>query len=324
MDPTVRIVRFLACLCLAALFACSAAPPEPARTVRLGWFPWTGWYPVFLAEEKGFFAKRGLKVEIVRYESYTDMLSDFAAGKLDACPGGLYELLKLDPPGMRIVLATDYSDGAEGIIAVKEIATAADLAGKRVGVQGALSGSEFVLTTYLRKHGIARESILLVDVGPEGVIDAIPDVIQAGYTWEPFLSKAPEKGLHVLFTTADVPGMVPDVIAFRGGVLKDSPRTVQAFVDAWFEAAEYWLKNPKESVPVIAAGAKVPPEEVTLTGCRLLTREDNRKAFAPGADTSSLHHVARLQAQFYISVGDVSSMAPLETILDGSYVSKGP
>jgi NitT/TauT family transport system substrate-binding protein len=324
MDHTARIARLLACVLLAALCACSSGPGNPQATIRFGWFPWTGWYPVFLAENQGFFAKRGLKVEIVRYESYSDMLSDFAAGKLDACPGGLYELLKLNPPGMRIVLATDYSEGAEGLIAVKEIASPADLLGKRVGVQGAISGSEFILTTYLRRHGLSRESIILVDVGPEAVIDAIPETIQAGYTWEPFLSSAPEKGLRVLFTTADVPGMVPDVVAFQGRMAANAPKAVQAFVDAWFEAADYWLRNPKESTVIIAAGAKAPPEEVTLAGCRLLTLKDNRKAFAPGEDTSSLHHVARLQSQFHVSVGDVSALAQIETILDGSFVAKGP
>lgn len=314
---------FLLSLGLAITFtpACTGehetATPKP---LRVGWSLWPGWYPIVIAREKGFFAKHGVDVDPILYDSYTDIFSDFAAGSLDAAHGGLYELLKSNVPSMKVVLATDYSDGAEGLVVTPDITDPADLKGKRIGIQGALSGSEFIILTLLRRHGLARSDLTLLDVGPEIVLETMPDRIQGGYTWEPFLSKALQKGYKVLFTTADTPGMIPDVIAFQGNVVQQRAREVQAFVDAWFEAQEYWLAHRAEGDALIAKTLGFKPEEISLEGCHVLTRQDNLEAFEKTAAPSSLFIVGASQIEFFISVGDASLAPDLEQVLEPSFV----
>ncbi|MBU1003124.1 MAG: ABC transporter substrate-binding protein [Proteobacteria bacterium] len=301
--------------------ACSQEPqPVQSKPLRVGWFLWPGWYPIVIAKEKGFFDKHGVQVEPVLYTAYTDIFSDFAAAKLDAAHGGLYELLKSSTLDMKVVLATDNSDGAEGVVVIPEIKTPADLAGKRIGIQGALSGSEFIITTLLRRYGLSRNDLILVDVGPEIVLETMPEQIQGGYTWEPFLSKAKEKGYRVLFTTADTPGMVPDVIVFQGAVVKERRADVQAFVDAWFEAQEYWLAHRQEGDAIIAKATGQRPEDISLEGCRILSRRDNQKAFISEAAPSSLFDTGAKQIAFFISIGDASMAPDLNAVLDPSFV----
>ncbi|WP_421903241.1 ABC transporter substrate-binding protein [Maridesulfovibrio sp.] len=293
---------------------------KQTKSLRVGWFPWTGWYPIVIAEKKGFFEKHGVDVEPVLYSAYTDIFSDFAASKIDGAHGGLYELLKSNVPDMKIVLATDYSEGGEGLVVTADIKSPKDLVGKRIGIQGALSGSEFIITTLLRKYGISRTDLSLVDVGPEIVLETMPKKIQGGYTWEPFLSKAADEGYRVLFTTADTPGMIPDVIAFQGRIVSERAKDVQAFVDAWFEAQEYWLANREECDPIIAEATGQKPEDISLEGCRFLSRKDNVLAFTKSDKSISLFNTGEKQIDFFISVGDASTAPDLDNILVPDFV----
>ncbi|WP_048831546.1 ABC transporter substrate-binding protein [Maridesulfovibrio hydrothermalis] len=312
---------FILAVSTALMPGCSQDSHEvEVKPLRVGWFPWPGWYPIAIAKEKGFFDKHGVSVDPILYTTYTAIFSDFAAAKVDSVHGGLYELLKINVPGMKVVLATDYSEGGEGLVVTSDINSPADLAGKRLGIQGALSGSEFILTTLLRKHGLSRTDLTLVDVGPEIVLETMPEQIQGGYTWEPFLSKAKDKGYKVLFTTADTPGMIPDVIAFQGEVVKKRPADVQAFVDAWFEAQQYWLANREECDTIIARAIGMDAGDISLKGCRILSRQDNLKAFAKESQPSSLFDVGAMQIDFFISVGDASTAPNLEEILDPVFV----
>lgn len=312
----------LVILLLALPSACGEEKPvQPQQEpLRVGWFLWTGWYPMAIAQERGLFAKHGARVEPVLYETYTNIFSDFAAGKLQGAFGGLYELLKANPPGLRVVLVTDTSEGAEGLVVTPDIRTPRDLAGKRIGIQGAMSGSEFIITTLLRQNGLSRADLTLVDVAPEIVLGQMPENIQGGYTWEPFLSRAMEQGYRLLFTTADLPGMIPDVVAFHESALRDRRRDVQGFVDAWFEAVDWWRAHPAEGGRIIAKATGLRPEEITLEGCRLYDRAANRKAFTPGGDTASLHYTGRRQIEFFTSMGDVSAAPDLDQTLYGGFV----
>ncbi|MGE4297113.1 MAG: ABC transporter substrate-binding protein [Desulfovibrionaceae bacterium] len=322
MQKILSMILVLALAATGALApACSQTPQTAERPpLRVGWFLWPGWYPIVIAKEKGFFDKHGVHVEPILYTAYTDIFSDFAAAKLDAAHGGLYELLKSNVPGMKVVLVTDNSDGAEGLVVTPDIETPADLAGKRIGIQGALSGSEFLITTLLRRHGLSRSNLTLVDVGPEIVLETMPEKIQGGYTWEPFLSKAKEKGYKVLFTTADTPGMIPDVIAFQGRVANERPADVQAFVDAWFEAQAYWLAHRDECDAIIARATGQKPGDISLEGCRIFSREDNRKAFTREDAPSSLYGTGTKQITFFISVGDASVAPDIGEVLDPAFV----
>lgn len=134
-----------------------------------------------------------------------------------------------------------------------DIKSPRDLAGKRIGIQGALSGSEFVITMLLRQNGLSRSDLTLVDMEPESLLQEMPGNIQGGYTWDPYLSEALDRGYRLLFTTADTPGMVPDVAAFHGSVLLERRAEIQGFVEAWFEAVRFWQEHPAPDLPLLYA-----------------------------------------------------------------------
>lgn len=308
------------------LWGCTPEPPPEAgkSEIRIGWSLWPGWYPMAIAIDQGLFVKHGVRVKPVLYTAYTSTFSDYAAGVLDGCFGGLYELLKINTPGMKVVLVTDTSDGAEGLVALPSIFTPGDLAGKRIGTQGGLTGSEFVVTTMLRRHGLTRADVTFVHVEPEAVLEQMPDKIQAGFTWDPFLTRAVDDGYRILFTTADTPGMVPDVVAFQGRLTQERPEDIRSFLRAWFEAVEFWHDHPQEAATSIARVTGLKPEDITLQGCRLFSLADNHTAFQRSAGPTTLYHVGEQQVAFITGMGDAIAEPDLAMALDGSFLPRHP
>lgn len=306
--------------------ACTAeSPPDAAKPeIRVGWYLWPGWYPMAIAQDQGLFTKHGLKIKPILYTSYTNIFSDFAAGIIDGGFGGLYELLKINTPGLKVVLVTDTSDGAEGLVALSNIATPRDLSGKRIGVQGGLTGSEFVVTTMLRRNGLSRADVTFIHVEPETILEQMPGKIQAGYTWDPYLTRAVENGHRILFTTADTPGMVPDVVAFQGRLAQERPEDIRAFLRAWFEAVEFWKSHPQEATASIARITGLKVEDISLQGCRLFSLQDNHKAFTLDDSPTSLHHVGDQQIDFIMGMGDATTAPDLHQALDGSFLPSVP
>jgi NitT/TauT family transport system substrate-binding protein len=277
-----------------------------------------------IMESRGLLAKHGADVETILYDSYDDLLSDLGSGKLDACFTVLYEVLRSSIPGVKVTLATDYSAGAEGLVVVPEITTPGDLKGKRIGIQGGGSGSEYVITSFLRKHGMVPSDLVLVDLAPEHILLEMPDNVQGGYTWDPYLSEARTRSYKILFSTAEVPGLIVDVVAFRGEAVQNRREDVRGFHAAWFEALDFWASRPAEAAELISRRIGVTVQPGPPAGCRLLDLQANRAAFTPGPTFASLHHSGQHQIDFFMELGGASVKPDLNEILDPSFLPPAP
>mgnify|MGYP001791909976 CR=1 FL=1 len=88
-----------------------------------------------MAQEKGFFTRLGLKVNLKYFESYPDPLNALASGNLDANSQTLNDTVSSVAGGSKqtIVLTNDNSTGNDQLIARPRINTIADLKGRNVG-----------------------------------------------------------------------------------------------------------------------------------------------------------------------------------------------
>lgn len=306
-----------------SLLAGCAAPQTPAKApLRIEWTYWPGDWILLVAHRKGFFEKHGLQVEPVLYEVFDQAMPDLAAEKIDGgffVAGDLVPIVKGD--NLRAVFITDVSDGADQIVASADIASLADLRGKRIGASLGTFGELFVWEM-LKSAKISPADVTLVDIEAESVPDAIPDQIDAGHTWEPHTSRALAKGQHIIFTSADTPGLIPDLLVFRTKILRERPDDVRAFLAAWLEALEFTLANPEEAAQIIAEEAGLSLEEVSFEGVKLYSLEDNRAAFAqnPGTDTTSIYFTTQLYVNFLISSGNLTTAPDVTQMLDPSFL----
>jgi len=323
-----RYLRFLSLFfaILLGVTACNfLSPPQPVRSpLKIAYSPWPGYLPLVIAKEKGFFTAQGVNVETFYSEDTSLQMADFAAGKYDGVALALGTIVPLidKNPTLRIILAIDESAGADAIVAQTGISKVQDLKGKAVGVRVGGFGELFI-TKMLETAKLTTEDVRLIYTQAQNIPASLQSgEIQAGHTWEPYVSQVVKSGSRVLFTSAQTPGLVPDAMAFQGSTLRDRPADIRAFLRAWFQAVDYWLANPKEGNAIIAKSLNVPLNTISLEGVKLSTLKDNIKAFTPGDTTESLYYTTQLYANFFIRTGGLNRPPDLNKILDPSFVKQ--
>jgi NitT/TauT family transport system substrate-binding protein len=323
----------LASILVLALCAAGCQPEQPATSpqkvkLEVSFNPWPGFYPAVIAREQGLFEKHGVKVELITFPDTETHLAEIAAGR---CDGALLSIgsaiiVAGANPDFRVVMSADQSAGADAIVARPGISSPADLRNRSIGAMLGGFGELFVLAM-LQEEGLTRDDVILINttgaVVPE---DLRAGRIDAGQTWQPYVSRAVNDGAQVIFTSSDTPGLIQDVLIFQGKTLSEHPNAVRSFIDAWFEAVELWLADPDEGSRIIAGATDlgIKREECSLNGIMLYDREQNLQVFAAGGE-GSLHSTAQLYADFYIQSGHVSVHVDAERLLDPSFLSQpGP
>ncbi len=316
-----RTVSLLVILVL-ALSACGGKTTTTnSQPLRVGWSLWPGWYPLIIAREKGFFQKHGANINLVYFDKYGDITPALASGMLDGGGLALGDTLLDDlAEDIKVVLITDASDGADQIVASPDIKSVEDLRGKRIGFEGG-TYAEVLVQEMLDKNGIPRSEVTMVEVPVEEIPNAIPKLIDAGHTFEPYASQARGRGFKPIFTSADVPGLLLDVFSFRKDVIQQRPQDVKGFIAAWYEALEYWQTHQVEGNTIIANALGISPSEVTLEGIKVYGQAENLKAFQASNDTTSIYYPARLEIKFLSDRGIISYPVKIDTnFLDPSFL----
>src|SRR3954469_26065410 len=179
---------------LVALFA--GSPSSDAQTrpkVIIGAGIDATYGEVFVAVDKGFFAKQGIDAEYKTFEAGGMSIAAAAAGTVQVGAAGELPGLKPVSDGAKIVyVATGvYTGKSGGTGVVAGVKTPQDLVGKKVAVLKG-STSELYQTLFFRKHGLEGK----VDVVNVAVPEMIPAMargdVQAIFVWEPWLTRLQE------------------------------------------------------------------------------------------------------------------------------------
>lgn len=317
------VVLVLMSLVLSACGGSSATSSEPVK-VNFAYDWWAGYYPALIAIEKGFYAESNLDVVATKPELTDTMMADFLGGKYDFIGVSLGDLINLTQlsDDIYFVIASDESAGGDAFLSTTDIQSFADLKGKNIGVNQGSFAEVFVMAT-LAENGIGRGDVTIVNMDaselPAGLRDG---TIEAGHTWEPYVTEAKNDGNKVLFSSADTPGLVIDGIVVRGAFVREHPEAAQAFVDGWFRAVDYWMANPEEGNEAAAKLSGDDPAEISLEGIDLKTLADNQALFQQGDTTASLFFTAQLYVDYFISSGALSKNPDVQKMLDGTFVNK--
>jgi NitT/TauT family transport system substrate-binding protein len=312
-----------------ALAAMSALPAAALDPVKIGFNIWVGYGPLYIARDKGFFQKHGVDVELIIIEEVREKLGDLAAGKLDmAASGGGTSLIYLtEPDQLQYVAATEDSNGADGIIAKKEITTLADLRGKRVALnRGGLP--EFYLATLLKTAGLRESDVTLVDMPGDVVGKAFIDrEVDAAVTWEPWLSRAKATDFgHLLIDTSVTPGVVFDVLVARKDFVLHHAKDVRAVVDAWNDAVAYFDSHRQEAIDLMAKDMgdwlKDPKTFAeTLDGVRYYGASENKAFFGTKEKPGPLYEAVKEAIAVWSDLGKMKVKATPEDIVNFSFVN---
>jgi NitT/TauT family transport system substrate-binding protein len=310
-----RIARFvmLVSLLAIALSACGSKPAEPT-IVRIGTQPWIGYGPWWIAKEKGIFEKYGLTVELVDFLEDKEVNAAFASGQMDAANLATHTALKLYATGLdlKILLLEDASYQADAVIAPSSVTSIADLKGKNVAYE------EGTTSDLLINYALQQNGMTIADINPifmpaaDAGSTLIAGSVDVAVTYEPYISAAiaGNKDLKVLYSAAERPGLISDVLAVRSNL---SPEIKNKLLKVWDEALAFYKSNPDEAKAIIAKNVGSAPEELTTAfdGIQFYSVSENKDLFN-GDLPKTLKDVAEVSK----SIGLFESAPDLSGILD--------
>jgi len=294
---------------------------EPIK-INFAYDYWAGYYPGLIAIQKGYYAESNLDVKAIKPENTNVMMGDFMGGKYDFIAVSVGDVISLTQQSDDIyfIIASDESAGGDAFLVNPEIQTIADLRGKKVGVNQGGFAEIFIMTVF-SENGLTPAEVTLVDMDASALPANLKNgTVQAGHTWEPYVTEAKNDGNKILFTTADTPGLVIDGIAVRGAFVREHPEAVQAFVSGWFKAVDFWLTNPTEGNAAAAQITGEDPTAISLNGIGLKTLADNQALYQPGTTTASLQYTTQLYVDFFVRTGALTKRPDVQKLLNADFL----
>jgi NitT/TauT family transport system substrate-binding protein len=301
----------------------STASTEP---ITIGYSDWPGWVAWDIVEQGGFFKKHGANVKLVWFPVYTDSLNAMAAGKVDAnCQtwsdtmGPLAQGLPL-----KAVLVNDNSFGNDAIIARPGINSVKELKGKNVATElGTVD--HFLLLKALEKNGITEKDIHFVPIAVQDCPAAmLSKRVDAAVVWEPSRTKilGDMKGSKAIFDSSDVPGLIPDLLVMKSDLVESRSEDVQKIVNAWYDAIDWWRKNPDKAVAIMAKRSNTPPASYQsfVKGTRIFSAAEAVKAMEQGNAVTSLYTSGKSNAEFLMKVDQIRQVPDFAKAIEPRFV----
>lgn len=287
------------------LAAVLAQPATALAEVRIGVSDWPGWVAWYVAEQKGYFKKHGADVKLVWFANYTDSISALSAGQLDGNSQTWSDTLAPLAKGvaLKVILVNDNSAGNDALMVGPGIKSFKDLKGRKIALEE-YSVSHFLLTMALGKNGMSLKDVQVVNLSAGDAAAAfMAGRVDAAVVWNPWVNTIQTSGKgKPLFTSADVPGMIPDLLVVQEKSLKAKRKDFVGMIKAWYDTVAFLRSNPDEATRIMAKVVSMNPKEykVFLPGTRFFGQADNLKAFGPATDPASLLGVAPTISKFLL------------------------
>jgi NitT/TauT family transport system substrate-binding protein len=318
-----RLVPAFAAISLS--FGLLAAPAS--AQVKIGLSDWPGWVAWYVAEQKGFFKKNGADVKLVWFANYTDSISALSAGQVDANSQTWSDTMAPLAKGLplKAILVNDNSAGNDAVMAGPGIKSFADLKGKKIALEE-FSVSHFLLTLALKKNGMTLKDVNVVNLSAGDAAAAfLAGRVDAAVVWNPWVNKIQSSGKgRALFTSRDVPGMIPDLLVAQEKSIKAKRKDFVGMIKAWYEAEAFIRANPDEAAKIMAKVVGMDAKEyaVFLPGTKFFDQKLNLQAFGPASDATSLLGVAPTISKFLLDNKLMEGKADFAKGLDASLVKE--
>ncbi len=300
----------------------STANAEP---LKIGYSDWPGWVAWEVALEKEFFKEAGVSVTFEWFD-YVASMDAFAAGQLDAVPMTNGDTLVTGATGAKgvMILLNDYSNGNDIVVGAPGIDSIADLKGKKVGVEIGFV-SHLLLLNALEKAGLTEDDVELVNVPT----NETPQVLASGdvsaiVAWQPNSGQALTQvaGSKALYTSADEPGLIYDVLAVSPSSLASRPDDWSKVIDVWYKTVDYILdpKTREEAISIMASRVGVTAEEYKpiLQGTKILSLAEAKAFFKKSDGFKSLYGSTKIADEFNLKYGVYKESQDIDSYIDGS------
>ncbi|MBK8132749.1 MAG: ABC transporter substrate-binding protein [Gammaproteobacteria bacterium] len=164
--------------------------------------------------------------------------------------------------------------------------------------------SHFVLATALAHNGMTPADVQVVNLAAGDAAAAfLGGRVPAVVVWNPWVNQIQSSGKgKALFTSKDMPGLIPDLLVARGPALADATKRAifVGMVRAWYDTVAFIGAHPREAAVIMAKVVGLPPEEYAtyLPGTRFFGAQENLIALGEPQRPESLVGVGPTIAAF--------------------------
>lgn len=267
--------RIVLCQLVAAVLISGCSPsanssPEN-RVVRVSLQPIPAYAPLWIAKRKGWLQEALQKSGqgSVEWSTMRDgplQNEAFAAGLIDVAltadtPAIIGRSAGLDIEVVALA-ATSPESLAILLPADSPIQSVSDLKGKKVA---ATKGSfcHHLLALALHREGLSLGDVRFINMsGPEINISLQTGQIDAGVTWEPYISQILSSGsAKVLLDGTELKSGNEVIVATRE-LIQRSPEVVQVILEVFRRGRDYLREHPDEAAQLIAADVDLEPAQL--------------------------------------------------------------
>jgi NitT/TauT family transport system substrate-binding protein len=306
-----------------------AAAPAPVerQTLQVGFLPILAGTPVFIAEERGYFAEQGITVNYVQFDSGALMVAPLAAGQLDviaAVPGpSLFNALARDVDMNAVAVQSSASTSAlmvrKELWDSGEVRTLPDLRGRRVSFNVEGSPVDYALRHGFQKYGLTLQDVEVQRVSNTDTAPALANgAMDAGILPEPgpVLIETRNIGVRLLEAKDMVPEQTGSIITIGPSIRAKGDAVITRYLAAYLRGLRDSVGALKDNhltdpavLAIVSKWTNLPPETIT-------------KAVALPVDVNGridLDDVMR-QQDFWVREGLVPTPADLRQFVDTKYV----
>ncbi len=258
-----RMLKLTTVMLIALLLvSCASAPPAPPKPLSLIVFPGGFNWPIWVAQEKGLFAKNGIEVRITPTPSSVFQLSNLIDGKFDIAMTAIDNLIayregqgEVPKPGPDLFAFMGGDNGFLRLVTVPEVKSFGDLRGKTLSVDALTTGYAFVLLEILERNGLQKDRDYTT-AAAGGVLQRFQALMEKKHAGtlllSPFEVQAEARGFNRLANATGVLGRYQGLVGgARKAWAEQNRDAVVGYIRAFSDAVD-WLYEPGNKDEAIA------------------------------------------------------------------------
>ena len=217
--------------------------------IRIGLDNYLGYYPLRSKRMKREMLNKGYQLKFnddqADYKTRAAMLAD---GRLDFAVFTVDSYILNTAPNFagQVVMVISESQGADAIVAKKEIKTVNDL--NHVTATLGSPSHQFIKASII-DFGLdeLKLNIRPADGSSAALADLLAGKTDAAVLWEPDVSTAlKDDRFETLISTRDTSRLIVDILVASDDVINESPEKLDVLMETYFPTLRHYLKNESE------------------------------------------------------------------------------
>ncbi|HSO25769.1 MAG TPA: ABC transporter substrate-binding protein [Methanobacteriaceae archaeon] len=236
---------------------------ESSEIIKVGYLPSDHHAALIVAQEMKMFEKQGLKVQLVPFNSGSDIAEALSLQKIDIAYSGITPITEAISNGDDLKIVAPVNLEGSGIVIQKENEISPkSLINQTIAIPKKGSVQDVLLYIYLKNNNISNSEIYYypseVPMMPLGLKEGL---FKAYVAWEPFVSLGNDYGYgNILVNSNDIWENHPCcVVVTSTDFINKNPVTLRKFLKVHVQSTEYINNHPE--IAIISMAKKMENSE---------------------------------------------------------------